>query len=509
MKSPLSFLVTLLFLALPASAQLISGVVLDPMGNPLPGMNINAYDSSGAEATLTNDGTDAAGNFLTLITDGPGTYTIEFVPPAPPTTSYLTKHVANVVVPAGTAAMGTIQMEPGVAVLGRVVRAGALPVGNVDLHVIDGNTGLEVPLRQLKTSATGDILICVPAHPVELRLDASSAIPVLASQAYDLNLSVATDLGDLVLPPGITISGTVRRPSGAVVPGVDLDFRDPVTGAKEYTPGDNTNASGNFAVVVAAGTYDIEFCPPAGVPLAGLMLFGQVLNTSTSIGFVTLPNGILLSGNISLGGNPVEGADVDAFYTSNGVEAVLCSDNSDAAGNYSVYIPAGTYNIVFTPPPCGGAGQDIHPNVNIVSATVLNGILPGSSASSSVFVGDGINLDLVSPVNMVIGQSWSAPLTLGHGHGASGPLSLRIRTGTVNGPNVNSPFGGRPVENLITGSLLAVLTGSHNGSTGGISPLLVPNDACFVGLGWAAQYTVVGGGFGDLSRAVFGVIGAQ
>ena len=54
-----------------------------------------------------------------------------------------------------------------------------------------------------------------------------------------------------------------------------------------------------------------------------------------------------------------------------------------------------------------------------------------------------------------------------------------------------------------------VISGSHNGTSGGIATFPIPGDPCFVGQAWSAQYTVLGGGFADLSRAVHGVIGAQ
>ena len=130
-----------------------------------------------------------------------------------------------------------------------------------------------------------------------------------------------------------------------------------------------------------------------------------------------------------------------------------------------------------------------------------------SAATSAAFSGDGINADTIAPVNAVLGSSWSAPLTLGHPHGAGGPLSLKVRSATINGPNFASPMGGRLTEILIAGPQLAALTGSHDGVTGDIPPQMIPDLLSLVGTTWAAQYTVVGGGFGDLSQAVSGVVG--
>ena len=69
--------------------------------------------------------------------------------------------------------------------------------------------------------------------------------------------------------------------------------------------------------------------------------------------------------------------------------------------------------------------------------------------------------------------------------------------------------GGRLTEVLIGGPLLATFSGSHNGSTGGIAPQVIPSDPGLVGVSWAAQYTVAGGGFVDLSQAVAGSVACQ
>jgi hypothetical protein len=133
---------------------------------------------------------------------------------------------------------------------------------------------------------------------------------------------------------------------------------------------------------------------------------------------------------------------------------------------------------------------------------------PFGLSRSAVFAGDGIDVDAIAPLDVVVGSSWSAPITIGHAHGTGGPLALRIRSSTVNGPNFTSPIGGRLTETLIAGPFLAAVTGTHDGLAGDVPAQPIPNDPTLVGTPWAAQYTVAGGGFVDLSRAVFGVISA-
>jgi hypothetical protein len=498
-----------LLLAAPALADFITGRVVTPGGVGIPGVNIDCFDLSGNELDLANDGTDASGNFTTTVLDGPGVYRFVFWPPPPPATTHLPLAIDDVVV-VGTKVLGDVTLSPGVSLSGRAVRAGSIPVANVTLSVLDGPTNTEILLDQTETGAFGTFNLPVPAHAIELRLDGTTAGLGLASVALELAPAGNTALGDILLPPGFTVSATVRTSGGSPVSGADLDFVLRPGGQEAYTPDDNTSASGLVSVVVAAGTYDIEICPKAADPLAGTVLLSQVVSGNLNLGIITLQNGVLLSGTVTDSfADPAQGVDVNVNVSSTGASVFLCSDNTDAAGAYSVRVPTGTYDVRFTAPGC--PVRDTHLGVVVSGNTVLNGMLPAPPppATAAAYAGDGINADTVTPVNAILGSTWSAPLVIGHPHGASGPLSLKIRTGTVNGPNFPSPVGGRLTEVLISGSFLSEFTGTHNGATGNVPTQTIPNKASLLGMNWALQYTVVGGGFADFSRAVFGTVACQ
>lgn len=132
-----------------------------------------------------------------------------------------------------------------------------------------------------------------------------------------------------------------------------------------------------------------------------------------------------------------------------------------------------------------------------------------TAATVAPFPGDGINADALSAAAIRVAQPWSVTLAIGHAHGAGGALSLRVRTQTTNGANVTSPIGGRLTEVLIAGPLLATVTGSHDGATGSFPTIAVPASIDLVCQDWAAQATVLGGGFADLSTAAAGVVGTE
>jgi hypothetical protein len=128
-------------------------------------------------------------------------------------------------------------------------------------------------------------------------------------------------------------------------------------------------------------------------------------------------------------------------------------------------------------------------------------------ATAVPWFGDGINGDFLFASNALLGSHWNANVNIGHFHGSGGPLTLKVRTNPINGPNFNSPLGGLLTEVLIGGPALATIVGSHNGFSGGFPPQPIPFNPALLCANWACQATVVGGGFADLSTAVAGSVG--
>jgi len=132
------------------------------------------------------------------------------------------------------------------------------------------------------------------------------------------------------------------------------------------------------------------------------------------------------------------------------------------------------------------------------------------------FNGENFNQDVLTVTNAVVGRDWSATVTIpgagaGHGHGPNGVVILRAGKIALNtpagGPNVASPLGQRMTE-LLIGSSFLTITSPHDGSVAHMGPVRIPQRFGLVGRHYAAQATVIGGGFGDLSTAVEGVVGS-
>lgn len=131
------------------------------------------------------------------------------------------------------------------------------------------------------------------------------------------------------------------------------------------------------------------------------------------------------------------------------------------------------------------------------------------AASVTPFAGDGVNLDTLSASAPVVGGTWSAQLTLGHGHGTSGLVRVNVRSTSINGPTLISPIGGRPFESLVSGPLLASFLTTHDGVASAPLSTRVPASLSLVCTPFAAQATITGGGFVDLSTGVIGSLGTH
>jgi len=196
-------------------------------------------------------------------------------------------------------------------------------------------------------------------------------------------------------------------------------------------------------------------------------------------------------------------------------------------------IEAGTYPFLSCVQSCSGMGPDGQGMIDSVDkycppgsqpSTFSFGTTPWGSYFTSIAMdireaadaeavatswnGEGINSDVLSAGAIVLGSGWENAITLGHAHGGSGPTNIKVRTSCVNGPNLTSPTG-HPFELLTAGPLSLLRTDSHNGTVADYEPdFPVPHDLSLVGLPWAAQGTVVGGGRADLTTARCGVVGS-
>jgi len=388
-------------LANAVSADVLTGRVVDAKGNGIPGVKIDVKNLAGPDPIVMDDETDAFGNFEATLPAG--FYDVMFEPPAPPLATFLPAEIESILV-VGVIDVGTIGLELGVSLTGRLLDTNLVPVVNVDLDVRDPSVGGDILLLDDNTDALGTFTIVVPTRPIELQIDPTTALPgtgVLAPQELELEPLANVDLGDIMLLPGFRISGLLLDHLGFPVANADFDFEDNTSGRDIYTPGDNTDAFGLFQIIVPQGTYEVSICPSLSYLLAPRAFRGVVVQGDRNAGIVTLNPGVLLTGTITdCFGMPVQGADIDLRSVPQLERVLLCNDNTDAVGNYAVVVPPGTYHVFYGSNSLGTGG--FNAAVRVFSNTVSDGSIACCPGPGDVWIenGSGVNPVLLTTLNV-------------------------------------------------------------------------------------------------------------
>ncbi len=359
----------------------LDGRVVDSFGVGVANVNIDIKKLSGGGGTpaILNDGTDANGFFHSTIlqTLASQTFEVSFYPPPPPASTSLVTIVSPVTVLLNTTFdMGVVALDPGVSISGRCVNNLGAGVAGVNLDIVDAG-GNPVLLTNDATDATGNFAFNSPAGDVRLRFDTSTVVgQTVAPIEMPLSLAGNVNLGTLTLAPGFVVSAIARNSSSVAVSGCDLDVFDVTTHTKLFTPNDNTNAAGLVSVIVPAGTFDFDFCPPTGSTLAPARVAGFAVSANASLGIVVLPPGMLMTGTVtSPSATPLANVNIDLRDSVTDVDVPLCNDFTLPNGTYSMRVPVGTYTVKFRPTGTMPFSEDVLYNVAIAGTTALNGQL--------------------------------------------------------------------------------------------------------------------------------------
>ena len=192
-----------------------------------------------------------------------------------------------------------------------------------------------------------------------------------------LPMNKSDDLGDVVLQRGFSINATLLLPGGLPAVNVDSDTRDALTGETVWTPGDNSDATGTFHVVLPVGSYDFVVCPKVATGLLAQEFQGVPIVGDFFGGTHTLQPGVLVTGTVlDVLGQPLKNIDVDLLDPLTGAEVPLCGDNTNVAGQYSIIAPPGTYDLAFTPPHDQFFGSSLEAGVVVSIPVTVNGVLP-------------------------------------------------------------------------------------------------------------------------------------
>ncbi len=202
--------------------------------------------------------------------------------------------------------------------------------------------------------------------------------------------AAVNNLGTIALPDGVLLSGRCVDAFGLGIASVNVDVID-AGGVNIALAGDMTDATGHFSVAAPAGIVEVRFDTTLVVgPLLAPRTLAVTLGADVALGDVVLAPGFVVSALVRrLSGNTaVSDVEVDVFDSVSGALLYTPSDNTDAAGFVDFVVPAGTFDIQFTPPfALHLVGQELNNHVVAGSATLGTLLLQNGVVLSGTVTG--------------------------------------------------------------------------------------------------------------------------
>ena len=354
------------------AGRLVSGTILTPSLTPaanvdLKWVNVTADHRVFLSKTLTN----ASGQYSVRVP--PGTWDVDFRPAAG--SAFADAERLGLVVGASDISGLSDVLKTGVVVTGSVRGKSNTKLKNVDIDLFDDCTGRRVPTAHDNTDINGNFSVVVPTGSYTLTADPPLCDGVESYRQNGLVVSGATAVPQITLKAVVPVSGIVLDPNGLPLAGAKIKFYD-VTVAPAVRQGvasDRSDATGHFNVLVPDNTYDVNIEPPVGVN-ALVYHFNNLTTGAGGVDFgtVQLTAGIPLSGHVQgPGATPLLNVNINILDQVTRTAQRVSHDNTDANGDFTVYVNPGTYAIHYDPPACDGMAPLEVSNVDVFGPTTL------------------------------------------------------------------------------------------------------------------------------------------
>jgi alpha-tubulin suppressor-like RCC1 family protein/ribosomal protein L27 len=457
-------------------AVVLSGVVRNPAGVGMKNIQVSVKDQA-SDVVAGTVFTDANGNYSVPLASG--TYKIDVQGgstdfygycgpngaaalcstnvPAPSNFSSWSGALVNnlaitsttvkdIIIPFVTLSGKTTDGK-GVAVGNVIVKQTGSQYKTVGYYYISNNSDT----NPIKSDALGNYsltLIAGTGYSVTLVPPAASGLAQTVVNAIDVT---ADTLRNFALQPAITLSGVVRNPTGVGMKNIEVSVKDQASDVVAGTV--FSDANGNYSVPLASGTYKIDvqggstdfygYCGPNGaaalcstnVPApsnfsswSGALVNNLAITSTTVkdiiIPFVTLSgkttdgNGVAV-GNVIVKQTGSQYKTVGYYYISNNSDTNPIK--SDALGNYSLTLIAGTgYSITIIPPTNSGFAQTVVNDIDATTNISQNIILSLNDTTAPVIL-SGPRANSVKDTTASIEWQTNEPAKGGVQYGTSNP----------------------------------------------------------------------------------------
>jgi hypothetical protein len=337
-------------LTMPAAACLTARLV-DINGAPIPGIDTQVTDlTTGLTVPLNKDDSDCLGVVKVLVPLGP--IDLLFRDPVPEDPPFVIDYAPvffEEIIVTGDLDLGDVTMLLGRDVTGSVLLNGA-PLAGAEIEFALVPSGNLVPQSNDVTDAAGTFAYWVGDGSYLVEVDPPPLlVPTVVPVRVPFTVSAtSTSLGAISLVNGHQVTGRCvdeTLPVGLGVASVDVEFRRSSDGVSVEALHENANATGNFAATLPPEVYDVLLYPPVGSGRAPRVLPSVSLaSTAAPLGDIVLSAGVSVTGLVTSGVTPVEGATVEivgGFHR----PATTALD-----GSFGFQLLPGTYDILVTPP---------------------------------------------------------------------------------------------------------------------------------------------------------------
>lgn len=254
-----------------APSARVLGRVRGPGGAPVPGVRIQ-FDraADGTRQPALGNETGPFGTCAAYLE--PGTYVVTAMPPE-------ASGLAPARIEARAIAAGdtlSFVLVPASRVAARVLGPTGEAVAGARLRFERPADGARMPAWGVETGAEGRCVAGVAPGAYRLSVVPPPGVRLAGTRAGTLDASGDTAV-EVVLPAGFAVTGQVLDPGGRPVAGGDWDAADEASGDGVPLADDGTDADGRFTLWLPAGTFRLDFDPPAGSGLGPLVLDGVVV----------------------------------------------------------------------------------------------------------------------------------------------------------------------------------------------------------------------------------------
>jgi len=365
---------------------LFQGRITDQTGAPLGDVDVDLREfATGSKVYLANNATDNEGHYI--VAAPAGEFQLRFTPAR--SSRLIARSFSGFTLVEDTTRDQVL--ESGFLVTVEILGTGDFPIAGADLDVKEAATGAKLFTPHDRTDASGLAVAALPTGVFHLIVDP----PVGASYAGALLNSVPVTSDTTITirlegSPRVTLDGRVVDSTGAGVEGAAFGARLVSNGEEIRLANDRTLPDGTFTLDLPPLPLDLTIAPPLDSRLVGRRLEGVFVEQDTTWASLVLEEGLLVDVSVSgSAGRTVAGADLDFINRETNEEIYTPEDNTDQVGRVVVAVPAGSYDLVVTPPVSTGFGPEILSGLSVQADTTMVVILS--------VVGDGESLVNLQP----------------------------------------------------------------------------------------------------------------